>query len=144
MPALTRRRDPHRPDRWDIYFGDVAVGSIGRCAGVPVHVDQWEWGCGLSTVSRRDVSAGGTAASFDDAKAAFGAAWAKLEPLITPEDYDAYRRQRAWTAWKYDMQDARLPLSTQVTTGRSKCFCGVEIDIRGVAGHVAAAHLEMQ
>jgi hypothetical protein len=46
MPALTRRRDPHRPDRWDIYFGDVAVGSIGRCAGVPVHVDQWEWAVG--------------------------------------------------------------------------------------------------
>jgi len=59
MPALTRRKDPHRPDRWSVYFGDISVGSIGKCAGVPVHVDQWEWGCGLSTVSGRGVSAGG-------------------------------------------------------------------------------------
>jgi hypothetical protein len=68
MPALTRRKDPHRPDRWDIYFDDISVGSIGKCAGVPVHVDQWEWGCGLATVSGRGVSAGGTAACFDDAR----------------------------------------------------------------------------
>jgi hypothetical protein len=139
MPALTRRKDPHRPDRWDVYFGDIAVGSIGRCAGVPVHVDQWEWGCGLATVSRRGVSADGTAASFEEARDAFGLAWARLEPLITQEDYDAHRRQRAWTAWKYAMHDARLPLPTQLTCGQSKCFCGA-----GVASHVAAAHLEMQ
>jgi hypothetical protein len=81
MPALTRRRDSDRPDRWDIYFGDISVGSIGKCAGVPLHVDQWEWGCGLATASDR-LSANGTAASFDDARNAFGAAWAKLEPLI--------------------------------------------------------------
>jgi hypothetical protein len=143
MPALTRRKDLYRSDRWDIYFGDVAVGSIGRCAGVPVHVDQWEWGCGLATVSRRGVSANGTSASFEDARDAFGAAWAKLEPLITPEDYDAHRRQRAWTAWKYAMHDARLPLPTQLTSGHSNCFCGAGIDIAGVASHVAAAHLEM-
>jgi hypothetical protein len=114
MPALTRRRDSDRPDRWDIYFGDISVGSIGKCAGVPLHVDQWEWGCKLATASDR-LSANGTAASFDDARDAFGAAWAKLEPLITPEDYDTHRRQRAWTAWKYAMHDARLPLPTQLT-----------------------------
>jgi hypothetical protein len=44
-PDPPQRSSP--PDRWDIYFGDVAVGSIGRCAGVPVHDDKWEWGCGL-------------------------------------------------------------------------------------------------
>jgi hypothetical protein len=143
MPALTRRKDPHRPDRWGIYFGD-GVGSIGRCAGVPVHVDQWEWGYGLATVSWRGVSANGTSESFEDARDAFAAAWAKLEPLIKPEDYDAHRRQRAWTAWKYAMHDARLPLPTQLTAGRSKCFCGAGIDIAGTAGHVATVHLEMQ
>jgi hypothetical protein len=103
MPALTRRKDLHRPDCWDIYFGDISVGSIGRCAGVPLHVDQWEWGCGLSAAPNRRLSAAGTAASFDEARDALGAAWAKLEPLIKPEDYDAHRRQRAFTAWKYAM-----------------------------------------
>jgi hypothetical protein len=32
---LTGRRDPHRPDRWKIYFGDVCIGDIGPRAGVP-------------------------------------------------------------------------------------------------------------
>jgi hypothetical protein len=84
MPALTRRKDPHHPDRWDVYFGDIAVGTIGRCAGVPLHVDQWEWGCGLSTVSRRGVSASGTAANFDDASGpnlTFRFAWGFPEQL---------------------------------------------------------------
>lgn len=89
------------------------------------------------------VSAGGTAASFDNATNAFGAAWAKLEPMITQEDYDAHRRQRAWTAWKYAMHAAGLPLPTRLTSGQSKCFCGAGIDIAGAASHVAAAHLEM-
>jgi hypothetical protein len=35
MIELTRRRDPHRPDRWKIYFGDVCIGDIGPRAGVP-------------------------------------------------------------------------------------------------------------
>src|SRR5438270_5724934 len=47
MIELTRRRDPHRPDRWKIYFGDVCVGDIGPRAGVPTTVDQWEWYCGF-------------------------------------------------------------------------------------------------
>jgi hypothetical protein len=139
MSALTRRKDPHRPDRWTIYSGDIAIGSIGTRPGVPVHVDQWEWDCGL-----HPNSAGGTAASFEAAREAFAAGWAKVEPKITPEAYAAHRRQRAWTAWKYAMQDAGLPLPTQLTSGRSKCFCGAEIDIAGLDAHVAAAHLEMQ
>jgi hypothetical protein len=42
------------------------------------------------------------------------------------------------------MHDASRPLPTQLTSGRARCFCGVEIDNRGMDGHVAAAHLEMQ
>jgi hypothetical protein len=44
MPAPTRRKNTDRPDRWIVYSGDISVGSIGRCAGVPLHVDQWELG----------------------------------------------------------------------------------------------------
>jgi hypothetical protein len=43
-----------------------------------------------------------TAASFDQARADFEAAWQKSLPRFTPDDFDGYRRQRAWTAWKYD------------------------------------------
>jgi hypothetical protein len=55
-----------------------------------------------------------------------------------------WRNQRAWTAWKYAMHAASLPLPTQLQSGRARCFCGRAIDIRGVDGHVTAAHLEMQ
>jgi hypothetical protein len=119
MPALTRRKDPHRPDRWDVYFGDIAVGSIGKCAGVPLHSDQWEWGCGLTIGSTRGMLAIGTAASFDEAREAFGAAWATIEPKFEPEDFEAHRRQRAFAAWKYAMHDAKLPLPTQTASGRA-------------------------
>jgi hypothetical protein len=144
MTALTRRKDPYRPDRWDVYFGDTAVGSIGKCAGVPLHGDQWEWGCGLSAAPNRRLSAAGTAASLDEARDAFGAAWAKLEARLAPQDFDAHRLQRAWTAWKYAMHEIGLPLPTQTASGRARCFCGIEIDIAGVDVHVATAHLEMQ
>jgi hypothetical protein len=101
MPALTLRKDPDRPDRWVVYFGDISVGSIGRCAGVPGHVDQFEWGCGFPPASNRGIAAGGTAATFEQAREAFGAAWARLEARLALEDFDAYRRQGAWTTWKY-------------------------------------------
>jgi hypothetical protein len=47
-----RRRDPHRPDRWKIYFGDV---DIGPRAGVPSTVDQLEWYCGFVPPAHRGV-----------------------------------------------------------------------------------------
>jgi|GEM_PF-4207117 len=42
------------------------------------------------------------------------------------------------------MHDVSLPPSTQLASGRAQCFCGVEIDNKGLSDHVAAAHLEMQ
>jgi hypothetical protein len=47
MLALTRRKYPERPDCWQIYYGDVCVGSIARRSGCPVDEPQWEWGCGV-------------------------------------------------------------------------------------------------
>ncbi|WP_224741616.1 hypothetical protein [Bradyrhizobium sp. 2S1] len=44
MTALSRRRDVEATrEKWDIKYGDVRIGSIGLRAGVPNHVDQWEW-----------------------------------------------------------------------------------------------------
>jgi hypothetical protein len=143
MPNLTCRRDPERSDCWNVFFGDVGAGEIGRRAGVPIDVDQWEWSCGFYPLSNRGISAGGTAETFEQARDAFAVAWVDLQPRIEETDYAEHRRQRAWTAWKYAMHDASLPLPTRLTSGRARCFCGVEIDNRGMDGHVAAAHLEM-
>jgi hypothetical protein len=42
MPALTRRRSKDaRAESWQIFYGDVQVGTIGIRAAVPVDVDQW-------------------------------------------------------------------------------------------------------
>jgi hypothetical protein len=82
MTALTRRKDPHLPDHWHVYLGDIAIGSIGKRAGVPLHADHWEWSCGL-----HPNSTSGTAATFKGAREAFAAAWAKIEPRIVPEAF---------------------------------------------------------
>jgi hypothetical protein len=99
---------------WDVYFGDIATGSIGKCAGVPLHVDQWKWGCGLQAPSGRRLSAAGTAASFEQAREAFGEAWAKIEPQLTPENLDAERHERARTAWEIRHARSRTPAADAV------------------------------
>jgi hypothetical protein len=52
MPALTRRRskDAHA-ESWQVFYGDVQVGTIGIPAGVP-DVDQWGWSCGFYPCAR--------------------------------------------------------------------------------------------
>jgi hypothetical protein len=47
MPALTRRSNDAHAESWQIFYGDVQVGTIGIRAGVPVDVDQWGWSCGF-------------------------------------------------------------------------------------------------
>ena len=67
MPALTRRclKDAH-VESWQIFYGDVQVGTIGIRAGVPVDVDQWAWTCGFYPRDHRGERAEGTARdSFD-------------------------------------------------------------------------------
>src|SRR5258708_23796023 len=62
MPALTSRRsrDAHA-ESWQIFYGDVHVGTIGVRAGVPNDVDQWGWSCGFypgsepATAARRPL-----------------------------------------------------------------------------------------
>jgi hypothetical protein len=44
--------------------------------------------------------------------------------------------------WKYAMWDAGCRLPTNLPDGQSRCFCGAEINIRGAAQHVYAAHME--
>jgi hypothetical protein len=83
----------------------------------------------------------GTAEKFEQAQADFEAAWQEYLSQCTENDFGDYRRQRAWTAWKYAMYDAGLPLPAQLTAERSRCFCGDAIDIAGLTGHVYGAHM---
>jgi hypothetical protein len=142
MSELTRRRDTSRSEEtWLIFLEDVHIGTIGRRAGVPIDVEQWGWRCGLLSGSRRGAHAEGTAADFDQARSQFEAAWRKLRPNYTDVDFTDYRRARAWTAWKQAMWATGCKLPTQTQEGRSRCFCGAEIDIASMAGHVTAAHM---
>lgn len=141
MPDLTRRRFPERPDCWHVYYGDVHVGEIACQPGVPVHVDQWGWSVAFYPLDHRGKSCGSTAATFDLARAGFEAAWKAYLPLSTEDDFAGHRQQRAWIGWKYAMHDAGLPLPTQMSNGRARCFCGVAIDIKGVDPHIREAHM---
>jgi hypothetical protein len=86
-------------------------------------------------------SRSGYTSNFDQARAGFEAAWKDYLPRCTEADFLEYRRQRAWTAWKYAMYDAGLPVPTQSSNGRARCFCGATIDIAGTYPHVREAHM---
>ncbi len=103
MPMLTRRRYPERLDCWHIYFGDVHVGTIARCVGQPHEQDPWQWLCGLYPDSNPGEQTGGTALTFDQARADFEVAWRSFSAKRTEADYQAWRDQRDWTARKCAM-----------------------------------------
>jgi hypothetical protein len=113
MPNLTRRRNPDAPqETWLIYFGDVRVGTIAMRSGNPADTDPWGWRCGFypgSHPPREHHS--GTAATFDQARADFEAAWRVFLSSRTEADFQEWRRQRDWTAERYRRFDRgeRMP-----------------------------------
>jgi hypothetical protein len=139
MLTLTRRPHPERSDCWHIFYGDVQVGTIAVQPSLPIHAEQWRWDCGFYPASHRSRS--GYTSNFDQARAGFEAAWKDYLPRCTEADFIEYRRQRAWTAWKYAMHNAGLPLPTQSTKGRARCFRGAAIDIAGTHPHVHEVHM---
>ncbi len=112
MPALTRRRDPdarQETEKWLIFYGDVQAGSIMRAVGNPSAAPLWQWHCGFYPGSRPGECSAGTAATFDEARAAFEAAWRTFLAKRTEADFQAWREQRDWTARKYAVRHAGLP-----------------------------------
>jgi hypothetical protein len=145
MPTLTCRREKDRHQEcWHVFYGDVQVGTISERAGVSVEVDQWGWTVGFHPVIERGLRAIGTAASFEKARADFAAAWQDYLPWCTDLDFEEYRRQRAWTRWKYAMQDSGCKLPSQVSGLSSQCFCGAVIDCATMDQHVFTAHIAAQ
>jgi hypothetical protein len=49
---------------------------------------------------------GGTAATFEEARADFESAWRMFLAKRTPDDFQAWRDQRDWTQRKYAAWDA--------------------------------------
>jgi hypothetical protein len=143
MPALTRRRYPERQDCWHVYYGDVHAGTIARRTGQPHDEDPWEWRCGFYPGCNPGEHTNGTAETFDQARACFETAWKVFLSKRTEADFAEYRRQRAFTAWKYKMWDTSHQLPTQMSDGRSTCFCGEAIAIPDVDRHVRQAHMDM-
>ncbi|MBR1302173.1 hypothetical protein [Bradyrhizobium sp. AUGA SZCCT0042] len=143
MPELTRRAHFERSDTWHVYYGDVQVGTISVQPGLPTHARQWRWDCGFYQASHRH-SRSGYASTFEQARVGFEAAWKDYLPRCTEADLTEHRRQRAWTAWKYAMHDAGLPLPTQLASGRARCLCGAAIDIAVTDHHVYHAHMDSQ
>jgi hypothetical protein len=129
MPDLTRRRDPEAHQKtWHVYYGEVHVGVIGERAGVPVDVDQWGWSCGFYPGTKPGESLGGTAATFDQARADFEAAWHQFLPKRTETDFQAWRDQRDWTARKYAMWERGEKFPSQVPNTMMRCPCGERFD----------------
>jgi hypothetical protein len=139
MTALTRRPSQDgRQDCWHIYYGDIQAGTIAKRVG-----NQWKWICGFYPESKPGEIRSGTATAFDQARAEFAKAWKIFFANRTEADFQAWRDQRDFAAWKYAMWDAGRKLPTQLPTGRSKCFCGAALTISGVTDHVRAAHREI-
>ena len=75
------------------------------------------------------------------ARSDFEAEWQDYLSRCTETDFVEYRRQRAFTSWKYAMHDVGLPLPTQSVTGRARCFCGAALDLATMDQHVHEVHL---
>jgi hypothetical protein len=143
MPALTRRRDPHaRQESWLILYGDVYVGTIGLRSGNPFDTDQCQWRCGFYPGSEPGDWTSGKVASFDQARGDFELAWAS--PSRQSHRGRLRRIPEAPRLDSMEIRDVGLGMQAAHATseGRSRCFCGAVIDIKGMSQHVHVAHME--
>lgn len=144
MATLTRRRDPDAPlESWRVMYGDVLAGMISLRTGNPDWTSPWQWFCGFYPGSHPGEQSVGMAETFDEARAAFEQAWAAFLARRSLEDFETYRRDRAFRAWKYVMWDAGCRLPTQSTSGQSRCFCGAIIDLKTTDLHVYSSHMTL-
>jgi hypothetical protein len=124
MPALTRRRDPDRQNCWRVFYGDVCVGTIGRRAGVPIDVDQWEWGCGFYPGTEPGEGSGGTGRRLKTLAPALKRPGA---PSRRRGQKPTSRRGATSATGRHGSMRCKAAASTQLASGCAKCFCGIEI-----------------
>jgi hypothetical protein len=129
MPELTRRRSPDaREGCWLIFYGDVRVGTISKRVGVPRDQAPWGWSCGFYPGSHPGECTTGTAATLDQARADFEAAWRIFLAKRTEADFQAWRDQQEWTEQKYPMWKRGERLPAQRPNSLMTCPCGQMFD----------------
>jgi len=89
----------------------VRVGTIAIRTGAQHEEDPWGWACGFYPGCHPSECTDGTAATFDQARADFEAAWCVFLSKRTEDDSQAWRGQHDWTAEKYRRFDRheRMP-----------------------------------
>jgi hypothetical protein len=107
---LTRRAVPDRADCWHVYCGDIRAGTISKAVGMPNAMNLWNWSAGFYPGSGPGEIKGGTANTFEEAKAKFERAWLAFASSRTADDFEEWREQQEWTARKYAARDAGLPV----------------------------------
>ena len=116
------------------------IGTIAERNGAPSDVDHWGWICGFYPGCDPSEFLTGSAPDFEQARADFEAAWRIFSAKRSAADYEAWRDDRDWRAWKFAMWDMGMKIPTQTRDGTARCFCGATITISSVVGHVRAAH----
>ena len=125
MSTLTRRRSPDaREECWQIFYGDVRVGTIGKRVGIPRDQTPWGWSCGFYPGSHPGERTNGTAATLEQAKVDFEAAWRVFLAKRTEADFQEWRDQQAWTERKYAMWARGERLPSQKPSSLMTCPCG--------------------
>ncbi|MGB8603457.1 hypothetical protein [Bradyrhizobium sp.] len=83
------------PDDYTVWWRGLAIGRIMKSPGLPVHVDQWSWGCNVYGQPSLDGDSGqGT--SLEDCMASFKIAWKRIRAGLTDADVArAYEIQRS-------------------------------------------------
>jgi hypothetical protein len=93
----------------------------------------WEWRCGFYPGCEPGEHTGGTAATFDQARADFEAAWKVFLAKRSEADFQEWRDQRDWTARKYAMWEPNSMMG---------CPCGARFDSHDPAGsYVHRGHI---
>jgi hypothetical protein len=129
MAELTRRRSLDAPEEcWHVYWGDIRAGTIQIRSGIPFDEDPWGWSCGFYPGTEPHQDSDGTAATFEQARADFEAAWRALLPTLTEADFDRWREARDWTARKYAMWERGEKFPSQRPSSLMRCPCGEVFD----------------
>lgn len=125
MPHLTRRRSPDAGEEcWQIFYGDVRVGTIAKRIGIPSDKPRWGWSRGFYPGSHPGECTNGSSTTLEKAKADFQAAWCVFLAKRTEADFEQWRDQRDWTERKHAMWARGEKLPSQKPNSLLKCPCG--------------------
>ena len=115
MLELTRSDPEAQQETWLIYYGDVRFGVIAERQ--PRQYARLAVGLAASI---RAAIYQSTPSVWPRPRGAFEVAWRGFLARRTRPDFDEYRRDRAFHAWKQAMWAKGLKLPTQLADGRSR------------------------